>query len=88
MPVVLTFLLGVGNFALHSAVLDSRHQLVEQLPRILRSLGGRASLLVEFVLLLGALLLVAYGHTGWGLAYFGYSLLNAFSAWLILSNRI
>lgn len=88
MPVVLTFLLGIGNFALHRAVLDSRHHLIAQMPRMLRALGGRASLLAEFVLLLGALLLVANGYTGWGLAYFIYSLINAFSAWLILTHRI
>jgi hypothetical protein len=88
MPVVLTFLLGIGNFALHRAVLESRHHLVEQMPRILRRLGGRASLIAEFVLLLGALLLVANGYTGWGLAYFFYSMINGFSAWLILSRRI
>ena len=88
MAIVLTFLLGIGNFALHKAVLESRHHLVAQMPRILRALGGRVSLLAEFVLLCGALLLVAHGYTGWGFAYFGYSMLNGFSAWLILSRRI
>lgn len=88
MPIVLTFLLGIGNFALHRAVLESRHHLIEQMPRLLRALGGRASLLAEFVLLVGAMLLVADGHLGWGLAYFGYSMLNGLSSWLILSRRI
>jgi|GEM_PF-117126 len=87
LPVLLTALLGIGNFALHKAVLESRHRILDQMPALLRSLGGRASLLAEFVLLLGALLLVAYGHTGWGLAYLCYTVLNGFSAWLILSRR-
>ncbi len=88
MALVLTFLLGIGNFALHKAVLESRHRILEQMPALLRSLGGRASLLAEFVLLLGAMLLVGNGYTGWGLAYLLYSVVNGLSAWLILSRRL
>ena len=72
MGFVLTFLLGIGNFAMHKAVLESRHPM----------------LALEFLLLVGALLLSASGHTGWGWAYLAYSALNAVSAWLILSRRV
>jgi len=88
MALILTFLLGIGNFAVHKAVLDSRHPLLVHLPGFLRLLGGKASLAVEFVLLAGALLLAASDHPGWGWAYFGYSLLNAGAGWLILSRRL
>ncbi|KRA81578.1 hypothetical protein [Altererythrobacter sp. Root672] len=87
MAIFITFLLGIGNFAVHKAVLESRHPLLEQLPALLRGFGGKASLGVEFVLLLGVLLLAAYGHPGWGWAYFGYSVLNGISGWLIISRR-
>ncbi|HYD23252.1 MAG TPA: hypothetical protein VEB68_00520 [Croceibacterium sp.] len=88
MAILFTFLLGIGNFAMHKAVLDSRHPLLAEVPRALRLLGGRASMIAEFVLLLGALLLVASGHPEWGLAYLAYSALNGLSAWLILSRRV
>ena len=87
MGFVLTFLLGVGNFAMHKAVLESRHPMLAQMPWM-GLLGGRFSLALEFLLLVGALLLSASGHTGWGWAYLAYSALNAVSAWLILSRRV
>jgi len=82
------FLLGVGNFALHSAVLDSGHPLVGQMPGFVEMLGGRLTLAAEFLVLLAAMLLAANGWPGLVWAYAGYSALNAFSAWLILSGRI
>ena len=88
MAIVITFLLGIANFAVHKAVLESRHRLLSELPGAVRLLGGRASLAAEFVLLAGALMLTATGHPGWGLAYLGYSVLNGLAGWLILSRRI
>jgi hypothetical protein len=88
MVIIFVFLLGIGNFALHQAVLKSRHPILTQMAWLVDGLGGRASLVLEFVLLVVALLLAAAGHPGWTLVYVGYSVLNALSAWLILSNRI
>ena len=88
MAIVITFLLGIANFAVHKAVLESRHPLMREMPRFVRLLGGKASLAAEFVLLAGALLLTANGHPNWGLAYLGYSVVNGFSGWLILSRRV
>jgi hypothetical protein len=91
MAIVIVFLLGILNFAAHRAVLESGHPLVDAMPQAIRSLGrmlgGRLSLLVEFVMLLGALWMVDAGSTGWAIAYLGYSALNGLSAWLILSGR-
>jgi hypothetical protein len=83
-----TFLLGVLNFGLHKAVLESGHPLLGQMPWFMHMLGGRGSLVVEFLLLLGAMLLVGTGNPGWAWAYVGYSLLNAVAAWLILTRRV
>lgn len=89
MPLVLIiFVLGVANFAMHKAVLESGHPMVQQMPAIVHKLGGRVTLAAEFVLLLGAMLLVAAGHAGWGWAYLGYTALNAVAAWIILGRRI
>lgn len=87
-PLLLTFLLGIGNFAMHKAVLESRHPMLERMPWAVRLFGGPISLWTEFLLLLGALLLVANGQPGWGWAYLVYSGLNTVAAWLILSRRI
>lgn len=85
---LLTFLLGIGNFALHKAVLESGHPLLGRMPWFVHMLGGRASLVAEFLVLLGAMLLVATGSTGWAWAYLGYTAFNAVAAWLILSRRV
>jgi hypothetical protein len=87
MIILFVFSLGVGNFALHRAVLESGHPLLAQMAWLVDRLGGRASLVIEFAVLLAALLLVAGGHSGWAWAYLGYSALNGLAAWLILSGR-
>jgi hypothetical protein len=88
MGLILTFLLGIGNFAVHKAVLESHHPLLGQVPWFFNMLGGRFSLAVEFVLLLGALLMVQQGAGIWALFYAGYSVVNLTSAWLILSGKL
>ena len=89
MPGVLAiFVLGIANFAMHKAVLESGHPLVGQMPRFVHRLGGRITLVAEFVLLLGAMLLVAAGFAGWGWGYLGYTLLNGLAAWLILGGKV
>lgn len=88
MAIALVLLLGIGNFALHGAVLDSRHPLVTRVPHLDAVVFGRITLGIEFAILFGALLLVEYGYRGWSLAYLGYSALNGVAGWLILTRRI
>ncbi len=88
MPLFFTTLLGIGNFALHKAVLESRHPMLAETPWFSGQRGGTISMAVEFLVLVVALWLVADGQTGWGFAYLVYSLANGFSAWLILSKRV
>lgn len=85
---IVIFLLGIANFALHSAVLNSGHPMLDQMPDIVQALGGRLTLLAEFLVLLAAMLLAANGWDGLVWVYGGYSALNAVSAWLVLSGRI
>jgi len=87
MAILLTFLLGIGNFAMHKAVIESRHPVVALMPRFLVGAGGRGSMIAEFAILLAVLLFIANGHDGWSWAYLGYSGSNAVAAWLILSHR-
>ncbi len=88
MAIIFLFLLGIGNFAMHKAVLECGHPLLGQVPWFFQLLGGRFSLLVEFFLLLGSMLLAAEGSAGWAWGYAIYSALNGISAWLIVSGRV
>ncbi len=88
MAIAIIFLLGIGNFALHKAVLDSGHPLLGRMPWFVHMLGGRITMLTEFLVLLAALLLAANGWPGLAWAYGVYTALNAVAAWLILTRRI
>ncbi|MFA7602250.1 MAG: hypothetical protein WCY29_04505 [Novosphingobium sp.] len=88
MAIVTLFLLGIVNFAMHKAVLESGHPLLGRSPWYLHLLGGRFSLGVEFFMLLGAMLMVDSGALGWAWGYGVYSLANGLAAWLILSGRV
>ena len=88
LAILITFLLGVGNFALHKAVMESGHPLLGRMPWFYHALGGNFSLVVEFLMLLAALLFVAQQSFGAAIAYVIYSMLNSFSAWLILTGRV
>jgi hypothetical protein len=85
---IVIFVLGIGNFAMHKAVLESGHPLLGRMPWFVHMLGGRITLVTEFLVLLAAMLLVWEGWPVLVWAYLAYSLLNAFSAWLILTNRL
>ncbi|MEL7187952.1 MAG: hypothetical protein AAGK17_00250 [Pseudomonadota bacterium] len=82
------FVLGVANFALHRAVVESGHQLVNQMPGFASLLGRRLALVAEFLVLLAAMALAANGWTSLAFAYLPYSALNGIAAWLILTGRI
>lgn len=88
MWILVTFLLGIGNFALHKAVLESRHPFMDWMAAHGGKAGKRMTLALEFAVLLGAMLLVAYDGVWWGWAYAGYSLVNGIAGWLILARRI
>ncbi|WP_336985289.1 hypothetical protein [Altererythrobacter aquiaggeris] len=88
MAVLITFLLGIGNFALHKAVLESGHPLIGRMPWFVHMLGGRASLISEFAVLLAAMLLVGTGNPEVWYYYAGYTCFNVFAAWLIWTRRV
>jgi hypothetical protein len=87
MAIVVLFLLGIANFAMHKAVLESGHPMLGRTAWFVHMLGGRFSLTVEFFMLLGAMLMVDTGSLAWAWGYAVYSVVNAFAAWLILSGR-
>lgn len=62
--------------------------MLEHLPTLIRTLGGRLTLVAELAVLLAAMLLAANGWSSLVWIYAGYSALNGVSAWLILTGRI
>lgn len=78
------FLAGIGNFAMHRWLLEGGHPLVTAaVAPIQRALGRYATYALEFILLLGAMLLSVHN---WFIAlclYGVYTALNAATiAWL------
>ncbi len=88
MGLFLAFLLGIGNFAAHRAVLDSDHPLLARAPWFFHMMGGRFSLGLEFAMLLGAMLMISQGALIWAGFYALYSAVNLAAAWLIVTRRI
>lgn len=73
---------------MHKAVLESGHPLLGKMPWFIHMLGGKVTLITEFLLLLAAMLLAWQGWPVTAWAYCAYTLLNGISAWLILTRRI
>ncbi|MBO6528105.1 hypothetical protein [Erythrobacter sp.] len=88
MLIGIIFVLGIANFAVHKAVIESDHPLLDTLPASFRARGGRFSLMFEFFVLLAAMLLAG---SGWRAAVWGYGIytvINGVTAWLLLNRRI
>ena len=88
MALLITLVLGIGNFAWHRAVIESGHRMVADMPPESLKLLRLMSLALEFGLLCGALWGARSGHTHWVWAYLAYSLVNGGAAWLIVSRRV
>ena len=86
MTIGILFILGIANFALHRAMLDSDPPLLASLPPALRANGGRLSLAFEFLILLLAMLLAANGWPSAAWVYALYTLINAGTAWVLLGG--
>lgn len=86
--VIVIFVFGIANFAMHKAVLESGHPLIGRTPWFVHLLGGKVTLVFEFLLLLAAMLLAGTGVKAAAWAYVGYTALNGVAAWLILTRRV
>lgn len=82
------FLMGVVNFALHGAVLASRHPLFERIGWLAPRRAHKVSLGLEFLVLTLALGF-AYRDAREVLWFYGsYTAINAVSTWLLVSRRL
>ena len=88
MPIMLIFLMGIANFAMHRAVFAADHPLFADAPWFGSRIGGRVARAIEFAVLVAALAF-AYGESRWAVIAYGiYTAANALAAWLILSRRL
>jgi hypothetical protein len=86
--VIVIFVLGVGNFALHRAVMESGHPLLRQWRALSHPAGRRIAFVAEFMVLLLALILAANGWPGFAFAYAAYTACNGLASWLMLTGRV
>ena len=63
------FVLGTVNFAVHKAVLESNHPMLDTLPQSFTANGGKLSLVIEFCVLIVAM---ALSDNGWPAAAWVY----------------
>ncbi len=89
MSLIVCFFLGIINFAMHKAVVESRHPFVEDTKLYFgRHIGKYGSYVLEFAILTGAMLFADSGSDLIALFYAFYAAINGLAAWLLLSGRI
>lgn len=86
--VIIIFVLGIGNFTMHRAVMESGHPLLRAWSSMAHPLGRRIAFGTEFLVLLLALMLASNGWPGFAYAYGIYTACNALASWLMLSGRV
>ena len=88
MLLVMCFLMGIANFAMHKAVAESGHPFVEDTKRYFgRHFSPYGSYAIELVLLIGAMVLAQQGAVLVAALYGAYTAMNAIATWLLLSGR-
>jgi hypothetical protein len=88
MALIVLFFLGVGNFAMHRAVVNSGHPMLMRAPWATHRMGGWFGLGMEYLMLLACMTMTDHGSQGWVWGYGLYTATNGLAAWLILSRRI
>jgi hypothetical protein len=86
---LLCFLLGIANFAMHKAVVESGHPFVEDTKLYFgQHFGKHGSYAIEFVILAAAMLFANAGSLLIVLFYLGYTALNMLATYLLLSGKV
>ena len=88
MTTAFLFMLGIVNFAVHRAVIESGHPMLRQIPWLAKPNGKRISFALEYLVLVAAMLMAAHGLPGIGWGYAIYAAINGFSGWLVLTGRV
>ncbi|MGB3738984.1 MAG: hypothetical protein WA948_06480 [Pontixanthobacter sp.] len=81
------FILGMANFAMHRAVIESGHPMLRQIPWLAMKNGRQISFAIEYLVLVAAMLMAAHDVPGIAWGYAIYAAINGLSCWLVLSGR-
>ena len=88
MLLMICFLMGIANFAMHKAVAESGHPFVEDTKRYFgRHFSPYGSYAIELALLIAAMWLAHQGSALVALFYAGYTGMNGIATWLLLSGK-
>jgi hypothetical protein len=88
MLLIVCFVFGVANFAMHKAVAESGHPFVQDTKRYFGAhLGPYGSYAIELALLIGAMWLANNGSWVVLLMYAAYTAINGVATWLLLSGK-
>ena len=86
---IICFVLGVGNFAMHKAVIESGHPFVEDAKYYFgRHFGRNGSYAIEFVVLAAAMIFAASGSSIIVLFYAIYTAMNIIATYLLLNGKV
>lgn len=88
MYLIIIFLCGVGNFAMHKAMLESDHPLIAEARGSFRkALGPYGSYILEFFMLAAALIFANMGMISSVIFYTIYTVANCAAAFILFSNK-
>jgi hypothetical protein len=89
MMLIMCFLMGIANFAMHKAVAESGHPFVEDTKLYFgRHFGQYGSYGIELVMLTGAMWFALEGSAIVAFIYWAYTGMNALATWLLLSGKV
>lgn len=88
LAVIIIFVLGIGNFTMHRAVIESGHPLLRHLSGMAHPIARRLAFGTEFLVLLLALMLATNGWPMIAWVYASYTACNALASWLMLTGRV
>ncbi|QTD55472.1 hypothetical protein [Parasphingorhabdus cellanae] len=88
MYVFIIFVCGVGNFAMHKAMMESNHPMItEARGSFSKFLGPYGSYILEFFMLAAALIFANMGMLSAVFFYGIYTLANGAGAYVLFSNK-
>lgn len=88
MYIFIIFLCGVGNFAMHKAMLESNHPIIAEARGSFRKLlGPYGSYILEYVMLIAAMTFADMDILSAVIIYFIYTLANCAAAVVLFSNK-
>ena len=88
MYILIVFLCGIGNFAMHRAMLESDHPIIAEARGSFRKmLGPYGSYILEFFMLAAAMIFANMDMLSAVIFYFVYTLANCAASWVLFFHK-